>query len=154
MDKASLIGPDIHAGKVLLAALERAGLAISIAAWLRLRGAIGWNLFIASPDVQKYGPLTVNKFIDKIRTAIESTVSMDEITATNTTNHFINRIPQLFFSSAIHLKHGGFHTIEALNIEDIDIEYGVVYKIDRDVRPSKEAPRPNAEALKKAKLAA
>lgn len=150
MDKAVLVEPDIDAGKHLLSALERAGLAIAIAAWLKMSDSIGWSLFIASPDVQKYGPTTVNKFIDKIRVAIASAIEMDEITATNTTNHFINDLSPNFFSSSIHSK-GGIYRLNAKRLANTEIEDGLVYKVDRNVRSSREAPRPNAEALRRAK---
>ena len=153
MDKASLVNPDIAAGNHLLSALERAGLAISIAAWLKLRDTGEWNLFIASPDVQTHGPTTVNKFIDRVRTAIESELSMDEITAVNTTNHFVNGVSPLSFASSIHSK-GGVHRLGSRPLGEADIEDGLVYKVERNVKASREAPRANAEALKKAKLAA
>jgi hypothetical protein len=153
MDKTSLVAPNIDAGKHLLSALERAGLAISIAAWLKLKDDAGWNLYVASPDVQKYGPTVVNRFIDRVGIAIGSDISIDEILATNTTNHFINRISLPFFASSIHSA-GGVYRLEAGLLGDSEIENGFVYKVDRSVKPSKEAPRPNADALKRAKLAA
>jgi hypothetical protein len=35
-------------------------------------------------------------------------------------------------------------------LADVEVEDGFFYKVDRNVKPSKEAPRANAEALKKA----
>jgi hypothetical protein len=111
---------------------------------------MGWDLFIASPDVQKHGPIIVNKFIDRVRLAIDSSISMDDITATNTTNHFINDLPPIFFSSSIHSK-VGMYRLKDRRLAEVDVEDGLVYKIDRSVKPSREAPRPSSEALKRAK---
>ncbi|MER8427562.1 hypothetical protein [Mesorhizobium sp. M1403] len=147
MAKTPLVDFDIDGGRNLVHALEKAGLPISIAAWLCLQDSADWQLFIATPDVQTYGPTTIIKFVDRIRSAINSPVRLDKVTVTNTTNHFINNIPLFSYHSEaqpLHRFRGGF-------LGDVDIEDGLIYKIDRTVKASKAAPRPNAEAIRKAR---
>ncbi|WP_442582936.1 hypothetical protein ACSBOB_13690 [Mesorhizobium sp. ASY16-5R] len=148
MDKTPLVGPNFAAGRELIEALERAGIPIAFAGWLSLRETFDWQLYIASPDVQTYGPTTVIRFVDTLLTATESPLSLSSIRITNTSNHFVNRIPEAYGSRKISLNPA---RIVGMAFDDGDIIEGFVYKIDRKVKPSKSAPRANAATLKRAK---
>jgi hypothetical protein len=75
-------------------------------------------------------------------------LSLSSIRITNTSNHFVNRIPEAYGSRKISLNPA---RIVGMAFDDGDIIEGFVYKIDRKVKPSKSAPRANAATLKRAK---
>ncbi|TIW91770.1 MAG: hypothetical protein E5V59_19390 [Mesorhizobium sp.] len=158
MDKTALVESDIEAGLTAVKALEAAGLPIAAAMWLRLHDSSKWQLYIASPDVETHGPTTVNRFIDRILLAINSPISLDEVTAANTTNHFINKASLLpiitggrsnSFTVASNLTRFGNSTFDGVEVDE-----GVIYKIAPGVKASREAPKPDGTALKKARALA
>ena len=55
MDKATLVGIEIEAGKNLLKLLDKAGFKVVAALWLLLPEFADWRLWIASPDVDSEG---------------------------------------------------------------------------------------------------
>ncbi|MEQ1950245.1 hypothetical protein [Mesorhizobium sp. CN2-181] len=148
MDKTPLVGPDFAAGRELIEALERTGIPVAFAGWLSLRETFDWQLYIASPDVQTYGPTTVIRFVDTLLTAIESPLSLGNLRITNTSNHFVNRIPESYGPRQI-TPHPT--RIVGIAFDDGYIVEGFVYKIDRKLKPSKTAPRANAATLKRAR---
>ncbi|MDQ6433314.1 hypothetical protein RB623_04535 [Mesorhizobium sp. LHD-90] len=151
MDKTPLVGPDFDGGRDLLEALERAGLPIAVAAWLNLREAFDWQLYLASPDVQTYGPTTVIRFVDKILIATQSPIPLRVITIVNTSNNFVNKIPEYYDPSKnINLVNNTTRVI-GMPFDDGYIVEGFIYKIDKGVKPSKVTPKPDASALKRAK---
>lgn len=158
MDKTTLVESDIEAGLTAVKALEAAGLPIAAAMWLRLHDSSKWQLYIASPDVETHGPTTVNRFIDRILLAINSPISLDEVTVANTTNHFINKASLLSiltggrsnsFTVASNLMRFGNSTFDGVEVDE-----GVIYKIAPGVKASREAPKPDGTALKKARALA
>ena len=151
MDKTPLVGPDFDGGRNLLEALERAGLPIAVAAWLNLREAFDWQLYLASPDVQTHGPTTVIRFVDKILAATGSPISLGEITIVNTSNNFVNRIPVHYDPSQNKNLTNGTTRIVGIPFDDGYIVEGFVYKIDKSVKPSKVTPKPDASTLKRAR---
>ncbi|WFP76997.1 hypothetical protein [Mesorhizobium sp. WSM4906] len=158
MDKTTLVESDVRAGLTAVKALEAAGLPIAAAMWLRLQDSSKWQLYITSPDVETYGPTTVNRFIDRILLAIKSPVSLDEVTAANTTNHFVNKISPLSIlkagrSNSLTLENNIFRFGNGA-FDGVDVAEGVVYKIAPGVKASKEAPKPDVAALKKARALA
>ncbi|MER8375315.1 hypothetical protein [Mesorhizobium sp. M1409] len=158
MDKTTLVESDIEAGLTAVKALEAAGLPIAAAMWLRLHDSSKWELYIASPDVETHGPTTVNRFIDRILLAINSPISLDEVTVANTTNHFINKASLLSiltggrsnsFTVASNLMRFANSTFDGVEVDE-----GVIYKIAPGVKASREAPKPDGTALKKARALA
>ncbi|PSJ64768.1 hypothetical protein [Kumtagia ephedrae] len=148
MDKTPLVGPDFIAGRELTEALERAGIPIAFAGWLNLRETFDWQLFIASPDVQTYGPTTIIRFVDTILAAMKSPLSLGTVRIVNTSNHFVNRIPDSFGTSEITSNPT---RIVGLAFDDGDIVEGFVYKINKKAKASRSEPRANAAVLKRAK---
>jgi len=155
MDKTTLVESDIEAGLTAVKALEAAGLPIAAAMWLRLHDSSKWQLYITSPDVETYGPTTVNRFIDRILLTIKSPISLDEVTVANTTNHFVNKISPLSV-----LTSGNSNTLTIAEnrlrfgnstFDGVEVDEGVVYKITPGVKASKEAPKPDLEAKRKAR---
>lgn len=59
MDNATLVGPDVEAGKQLVRALDAASLDVKAAFWLYLEEAEEWRLYIATPLVKELGPREV-----------------------------------------------------------------------------------------------
>ena len=157
MDKTTLVESDIGTGYTAVKALEVAGLPIAAAMWLKLRDAGTWNLYITSPDVEKFGPTTIYLFVTEILKGISSTIEQNLIIVTNTTNHFVNSFAR------DHIAHWPLHKsfnagavlkINNFTLEGADVESAIVYKIAPRVKPSKVRPQPNSEALKKARALA
>jgi hypothetical protein len=151
MDKTPLVGPDFDGGRDLLEALERAGLPIAFAAWLSLRETFDWQLFIASPDVQTHGPKAVILFIDKIISATNSPISLSDITVVNTSNNFVNRIPESYSPAKRSNAGNRPARIAGMPFDEGYIVEGFVYKIDKSLKPSKTPLKPDASALKRAR---
>lgn len=141
MDKEALVAPEIDAGKQLVSALEARGLPISVAMWLK-RQMEGWKLYIASPDVEKHGPIAVYKFIDKAISHTRSPIDSCDVVAANTTNHFVNALAAVM----------GIRNTTArftnCTFNGIPVEDAIVYKIARGVRASTKPPKfPTKKAL-------
>lgn len=155
MDKTILVESDIDAGLRAVNALEAAGLPIAVAMWLRLHDSHKWQLYIASPNVETYGPTTVNRFIDRILVAIKSPISLSDVAAVNTTNHFVNKVSMLSIvtgGKTTRLTVGGdILRIGNCSFDGVEVDEGVIYKIATGVKASKEALKPDSAAVRKAK---
>jgi hypothetical protein len=135
VDKTTLVSDDIEAGKRLVLELERAGLPIASAMWLRQAGERVWGLYISSPDVQTYGPLVVYRFIDDMINWSDIPLSLDDISAVNTTNHFVNNISMpVRLADEPRILHNSYDGT-------IHIEDAVIYKSTRKVKPSVKPPK-------------
>ncbi|MDX8441852.1 hypothetical protein [Mesorhizobium australafricanum] len=157
MDKTTLVEADINAGHVVIMALEAAGLPVAAAMWLKLREINKWELYIASPDVERHGPTTVIRFIDQVLITIKSEIAISNIIVTNTTNHFVNLLSKDYTPTLRLAKHAsstGFLRMNDFTLGGVEIDSGLVYKIAPHVRASKTAPKANNEAMKKAKALA
>jgi hypothetical protein len=155
MDKTTLVESDIEAGLRAVKAIEVAGLPIAVAMWLRLHDSYKWELYIASPDVETHGPTTVNRFIDRILNAIKSPISLGDVTVVNTTNHFVNKVSLLSIvtegRSTRFTVAGDLLRFGNCTFDGVEIDEGVIYKIATGVKASKEAPKPDSAAVRKAK---
>lgn len=156
MDKTALVESDIADGARAVHALEAAGLPIAVAAWLKLKNSSIWQLHIASPDVQLYGPIAAYKFADEILQAIESPVAVDLVVLSNTTNNFLNAIPKRFTK---HIKNQGKLIQDMIRAADFDlqgteIDGAVIYRIHPGVKPSKAPLKSNREAVQRARALA
>jgi hypothetical protein len=149
MDKKALVEPDIEKGERLVDVLERAGLPIAAAMWLKRPDDEFSSLYVATPDVEKHGPIAVYRFIDRVLAALgDSAVSIDDVVAANTTNHFVNAV-----SSAIGSRPGPMRVVNS-TLSGVPVEDAVVYRANRKVRPSQSAPRVTAETRKRIAAAA
>ena len=145
MAEEELVGSGIEAGRRLVEALERAGLPIAVATWLKRQDEDTRFLYIATPDVEKHGPIAVYKLIDKIIDVLdEPRITVDDVVAANTTNHFVNVL-----SSAISLKATGLRLVN-VNIHGVPIQDAYVYKIQREVKASRKPIRATSDVKKKA----
>lgn len=143
MDTAALVGLDLEGGAALVDALTKAGLPIAVAAWLYLPNSRDWQLFIASPDTQTYGPLVVIRFVDEVREAIGSPLSYNAIRIANTTNHFINEVPvKAADLSSEPVRFRGTY------LGDEDVDDGFIYLVNRKVKASKNEPKVTASVLR------
>lgn len=154
MVKAALVEPDLNEGRRLVSALDKAGLPIAIAGWFSEADAEDWQLYVATPDVQIYGPTIVNKFIDRIRLKIESSISLSRITSTNTTNHFLKDIVSFLPPFAALTEGSQPMRFRSGFVGGVNVDGGYIYKVSRNVKPSSTAPRPDEEAIRKARSAA
>ena len=55
MDNATLVGPDLEAGKQFIRALDASGLEVRAEFWLYLEESGDWRLYIATPLVKEHG---------------------------------------------------------------------------------------------------
>lgn len=154
MDKTALVDSDIDNGLTAIRVLEAAGLPIAAAMWLRLKDTNTWQLFIASPDVEKHGPTTVIRFVDSVLATIKSSVSIHDIAVVNTTNHFVNALAAQGFGRLPWERQNGFLRLTNLTLDGANVEDALVYKIAPNVKASKSPPKPDETTLKKATLAA
>jgi hypothetical protein len=65
VDKAALVEDDINAGQTLVRQLEEDGLPITAALWLKMPEDPTWQLYIATPEVESRGPISVYLLIDR-----------------------------------------------------------------------------------------
>jgi hypothetical protein len=148
MDRAALVDADVEMGRKLIAALLAGGLPIASAMWLRQRGSTVWQLFIASPDVEKHGPRVVYKFVQKIAGSLGIDLGIDRVAVVNTTNHFSNEIASYArnLSDALYLVD--------ITIGDREIHEALIYPIIRRAKASQIPPRADQAAIRKARQAA
>jgi desulfoferrodoxin (superoxide reductase-like protein) len=145
-----LVSEDIDAGRRLIGALERAGLPIAVAAWLKKQEDDTWALYIATPDVEKHGPIVVYTFINKIIGALkEARIGVGDVVAANTTNHFVNAI-----SSIVQLAPDIGIRLAKVTLFGVPVDEAFVYKVQRGVKASPMPPRVTSEIKKKALAAA
>ncbi|MBX3569386.1 MAG: hypothetical protein KF914_15100 [Rhizobiaceae bacterium] len=147
MDKTPLVGPDFAGGRELIDKLELVGLPIAFAGWLNLREVLDWQLYIASPDVQTFGPTIIIKIVDKVLIETHSSIPLQSIDIVNTSNHFVNRIPETYSPA------DRFYPtrVRGMAFDDGDIVEGFIYKIDKATKPSTGIPKLSATMLKRVK---
>lgn len=153
MDSTTLLADDISDGLTAVRAISAAGLPVAVAAWLKVRGTYRWELFIASPDVQKYGPTTVGRFVDTVLLTINSPIKLRFVVIANTTNHFVNEISPTYISSlplSNDNRPANFKRLANITLGSIEIDDAFVYKVGR-VRASAKAPSATTQALQKAR---
>ena len=137
MDKKELVNADIEGGREFVRELEREGLPISAAMWLKAQEQGPWQLYIASPDVEKHGPIAVYRFIDKVSARHPETgIKVDDVVAANTTNHFVNAIAGAIDTTTNNVVRFGNSVFN-----NVAVEEAVVYKVKRNVRPSPAPPK-------------
>ena len=135
MDKRTLVKEEEDAGLKLVRGLEEEGLPIAAAMWLKVPEE-DWQLYISTPDVETYGPLSVYRFVDGvIRKKQVPLISVDNVSVANTTNHFLNTIANLMrvTNNIVKLKNCTFNNVY--------VDEAVVYKIRRGVQSSKRPPK-------------
>jgi hypothetical protein len=136
MDKKTLVDEDIKAGQQFVRELEVAGLPIASAMWLRRPEDETWQFYLATPDVEKYGPLSVYTFADRLlRQKNIPRLTIDDVAVANTTNHFVNSV-----SRALNVTNRVVRVINC-TFDNVQVSDAVVYKVSRNVRPSKQRPR-------------
>ena len=80
MDNATLVGPDVEAGKQLIRALDASGLDVRAAFWLFLEEAEEWRLYVASPLVTELGPREVySRILQVLKDSKISSIDLSEI---------------------------------------------------------------------------
>jgi len=130
------VSADVEGGREFVRELEREGLPISAAMWLKAPEQGPWQLYIASPDVEKHGPIAVYRFIDKVSARHpEIGIKVDDVVAANTTNHFVNAI-----AGGIKVTDGVVRIVNSV-FNNVSVENAVVYKVRRHVRPSRTPPK-------------
>ena len=79
MDKAALVDTELDEARQAVRALAHAGLPMTIGLAIRNNaGQHPWALLVASPDVEKHGPLQVIRFADDILKAGQSLFTIDD----------------------------------------------------------------------------
>jgi hypothetical protein len=136
VDKKELVSAEIDGGANLVQALEREGLPIAAAMWLRSAEQKAWQLYIASPDVEKHGPIAVYKMIDKVLARMPDVkITVDDVVAANTRNHFVNAV-----ASGLSPTNQISHVTNAV-FSGVPVDEAFIYKVRRKVRPSAQAPK-------------
>jgi hypothetical protein len=80
VDNATLVGPDVEAGKQLIRALDASGLDVRAAFWLYLEEAEQWRLYVASPFVTEQGPREVySRVLQVLKESKISSIDLSEI---------------------------------------------------------------------------
>ena len=91
MDKTILVEKDFKDGEILIQTLDETELKVHSAFWLYNSEADVWRLLIATPLVDKKGPLEVykkiNTVIDKIQQPFD--ISLQSISVISPTNNLI-----------------------------------------------------------------
>jgi len=80
VDSAALVGSQINDGGLLLELLEREGLGVTAAAWLRPTDGDRWMLYIVSEDINKQGSLAAyQKVADALGKLSNSWFSISDV---------------------------------------------------------------------------
>lgn len=132
MDKKTLVEPEIEAGQALVHELERAGLPIASAMWVKRTEDVAWRFYVATPNVETYGPKSVYGLVDKVLRKKEiPSITVDDVSVSNTTNHFVNSIARALPSTR------SLVTLGSSTFDDVHVDSAIVYKIVRGTRASK-----------------
>lgn len=121
----------VQAGQEAVNKLEAAGLPISTAVWVRPKESDRWSLFIATPKVQKLGPIEVYRFIEKSLKGWQSTFPATDIIPVNTTNHYANIIARAF-ASTIKPAH-----LENVSVRNLDLRDIWILKTSSDTKSTR-----------------
>ena len=146
MDWTALVDIDVEGGRRLVAALTAGGLPIASAKWLKERG-LPWQLYIASPDVEKYGPRIVYEFVRQIADSLDINLGGGRIVVVDTKNHFSNDIVPVAGDTR-----DPSYTVEE-GPDDGQIE-ALVYRTAGRSKASKTPPKADEPAIRKARQAA
>ena len=129
MDKATLVGIDVEAGKNLLKLLDGAEFKVVAALWLLLPEFADWRLWIASPVVDAEGiRAAYRKIYSAWRTVPEAdSIDFAQINAVSPKNPLIRELRRRFGKTAsVEGMRLGGHTIGDRFVED-----AYVYRIKR-----------------------
>ena len=90
MGAQPLVIPDLEKGRAAVEALDRAGLSVRSAFWLYFKEAEEWRLVVATPHVERKGPLAAYKAIHNTLTADPDHLPLRQVTAIGV-NHRLRR---------------------------------------------------------------
>jgi hypothetical protein len=97
MDNATLVAPDVEAGKQLIRALDNAGLDVKAAFWLYLEESEEWRLYIATPLVKEHGPREVYSRVLKVLNESKvSSIQLSEISVVDPTFRLVTALSSAF----------------------------------------------------------
>lgn len=122
---------DVEAGGKLVKELDEAGLPISAAMWVKTLPDDPWKLYIASPNVEKYGPTSVYKAIDNTIRNARLPLNVDYVSVANTSSHFVNNIAKGISPSS------GVLRVTNSVFDELRIADAFIYKTSRNVKASR-----------------
>jgi hypothetical protein len=97
MDNATLVAPDVEAGKQLIPALDVACLDVKAAFWLYLEESEEWRLYIATPLVKEYGPREVySRVLKVLKESKISSIDLSEISVIDTADGLVTVLSLAF----------------------------------------------------------
>ena len=97
MDNATLVGPDVEAGKQLIRALDVAGLEVKAAFWFYREEAEEWRLYIATPWVKEHGPREVySRVLRVLKESKISSIDLSEISVIDPTDGLVTVLSLAF----------------------------------------------------------
>ena len=140
MGEASLVGLLIEDGDRLTRVLSSAGLPIAVSALIRLQDDGVSRLYVASPDVETFGPRSVYTFIDEAIEASGVTLALDDVVAANTTNHFVNELLALAGDTPEGIARAPF-ALRSLALKDVAVDVAIVFAAQKRVISSEKLPR-------------
>ena len=141
MDKTELLESDISDGARFIQEIAVGGLPVSAAMWIKSGGR--WQLYIASPNVEKHGPISVYKFLDATLDNMDSQLSTDDIVVANTTNHFVNAI-----SAGMSISDSIVRIVNC-TFNGTLVDEAIVYQVRRNAKPSPTPPKVARKTRKK-----
>ena len=140
MGKASLVDTRVEDGGTLTHVLSAAGLPIAVSALIRLDDDDVSRLYVASPDVETFGPRSVYAFIDEAIEASGVDLRLDDVVAANTTNHLVNELLALV-SDTPDGAAATSRSLRPLALGDVAVDVAIVFTARKSVRPSGTSPR-------------
>lgn len=137
MAKSVLLKSDIDAGGTFSQVLTIFRFPIKVSAWLRTDAESGWQLYIATPDLETHGPIKVYKFLhtvyDQMPKELIKTLSKDDIIAANTTNHFVNAITETVGHP---LAPGSYSRFVNCTLNGAHVDDMILYISNKNVKPT------------------
>lgn len=125
MAKTALVDTDIEAGAKLLKALQKAGVSVAFAAWLRREGERAFRLYFGLPEVDSVGPFAIyEKILMLLKSESLTEISISDVIVLNAREQIFVAIASVFDIN------DGRIVFTSCHFGDIYIEHMVLYKAD------------------------
>jgi hypothetical protein len=136
MDKTILVAADIRDGRKLVEALDRAEFSLSAALWYRSPESLEWRLILATPLVERPGPIEAISLIQLILQdlSLEGDFSLDNVLVVSPASEIVQRFLR---------KARGSELIEGLFTGD-----AYIYRLQKPPAPSSSVARARVNAAK------
>jgi len=147
MDKGAVVKANLEAGRLLLEELEKTGVPVTAAAWIRTADDDHWRFHLASPEVLVRGPLEVYRIIDETLRALppDRSIDFNDIHVGNPANSFASTVASTLATGD--MKEGLLHATDFfVGGEEIKDAWVFRSRHPKDEHPRRTAASPGRRA--------